>query len=76
MSVLRLLPDGSCEEAYNGPGQPAWAGKPMPFAPIGANDPVPPGQYRLKIQRGKSGVNTGPLTLKAGQTRELRAILD
>jgi hypothetical protein len=62
------------------------AGKPLPFAAIGANglvedgaarlwDPVPPGQYRLKVQRGSGDVHTVPVTLKAGATKAVRVKL-
>jgi len=61
-------------------------GKPLPFAAIGANglvqdgrarlwDPVPPGQYRLQVQRGSTDGPTVPMTLKAGATKSVRVKL-
>lgn len=55
-------------------------GKPVPFEPIGANglvqdgrarlwDPVPPGQYRLQVQRGSTDGPVVPITLEAGATK-------
>ncbi len=62
------------------------AGKPLPFAAIGANglaedgpamlwDPVPAGQYRLKVQRGRGEVRTVPITLETGAIKSIRVKL-
>ncbi len=61
-------------------------GKPLLFTAIGANglvqdgrarlwDPVPPGQYRLRVQRGSADGRTVPITLEAGATRAVRVKL-
>lgn len=60
--------------------------KPLPFVALGANglvqdgrarlfDPVPPGQYRLQVQRGGRESQAVPLTLEAGATRTVRVKL-